>query len=130
MIKDTIKKFLGVGIKNESHRDVWLKKMLEKIPSGYKILDAGAGELKYKKYCGHLNYISQDFGQYTGEGDKQGLQMNQWDNSKLDIVSDITSIPVSDQSFDSIMCVEVLEPGRPLPWTPNGPSRSLSIPSG
>lgn len=98
------------GRKNKSTRDAWLEKVLGQIPDGSKILDAGAGELQYKKYCDHLEYVSQDFGQYDGKGDSIGLQKTQgWDNTKLDIVSDITNIPVSDASFDAVMCIEVLE---------------------
>jgi Methylase involved in ubiquinone/menaquinone biosynthesis len=37
------------------------------------------------------------------------LQTGPWDNSKLDIVSDILSIPLPDHSVDAIMCTEVLE---------------------
>lgn len=98
-----------VGKKNPLTREQWLKKKLADIPAGSRILDSGAGELKYAKYCSHLNYVSQDFGKYDGSGDGIGLQRGSWDNSKLDIVSDITSIPEPDQSFDAIMCIEVLE---------------------
>jgi len=35
--------------------------------------------------------------------------MDSWDNSKLDIISDISSIPRKNSSFDAIMCIEVLE---------------------
>jgi SAM-dependent methyltransferase len=99
----------SVGKSNISNRERWLKKTLRKIPKGKKILDAGAGELQYKKYCEHLKYTSQDFAEYNGEGNTSGLQMGSWDNTKLDIVSDITSIPVANASFDAIMCVEVFE---------------------
>ena len=94
---------------NRENREFWLERTLKKIPKNSKILDAGAGELQYKKYCGHLKYVAQDFGQYDGNGNQMGLQTEKWDNSKLDIVSDITRIPVSDKSFDAIMCVEVFE---------------------
>lgn len=98
-----------VGTHNIDAREKWLEKTLKSIPRGKKILDAGAGELQYKRFCEHLEYVSQDFAQYTGEGNHSGLQMGTWDNTKLDIVSDITSIPLKDNSFDAIMCIEVFE---------------------
>jgi ubiquinone/menaquinone biosynthesis C-methylase UbiE len=98
-----------VGLHNRLNREQWLKHTLQNIPNGETILDAGAGELKYKEYCSHLNYKSQDFGQYNGKGDGVGIQTQNWDNSKLDIVSDIASIPVEGNSFDNILCTEVFE---------------------
>ena len=99
----------GVGTKNESNRISWLETKLKEIPAGLRILDAGAGEQKYKQFCTHLSYVSQDFAKYDGRGDERGLQMGAWDQTKLDIISDITSIPEPDNSFDAIMCVEVFE---------------------
>lgn len=98
-----------IGTDNLSNREKWLEDILKKIPKGLKILDAGAGELQYKKYCTHLQYISQDFAQYNGKGDGCGLQTGEWDSTNLDIVSDITAIPVDDCSFDAIMSIEVFE---------------------
>jgi hypothetical protein len=63
-----------VGLNNLSNREQWLEATLKSLPAGLTILDAGAGECPYKKWCSHLNYISQDFGQYDGKGD-EGLQM-------------------------------------------------------
>jgi len=53
---------------NKETRDKFIKETLEKIPKGARILDAGAGELRNKKLCTHLNYVSQDFCQYDGKG--------------------------------------------------------------
>ena len=98
-----------VGIGNSEFRENWLKKVLMDIPVGMKILDAGAGESQYKKYCDHLEYVSQDYAEYDGIGDSKGIQKESRDYSKLDIVSDITSIPVENETFDVIMCIEVFE---------------------
>jgi len=97
-----------VGTTNESARVAWIEKALKRIPAGLTILDAGAGESQFKKFCDHLKYISQDFGEYHGGGEI-GLQMEKWDNSQLDIVSDITAIPLPDNSVDAVLCTEVLE---------------------
>lgn len=94
---------------NESFRNAWVAKSLSKIPSGKKVLDAGAGEMFFKKDCIHLKYTSQDFGKYDGRGNSVGLQTNTWQPDKIDIISDITSIPVKKGSFDVILCTEVLE---------------------
>lgn len=94
---------------NEKRREDWIASQLAAFPAGLKILDAGAGELKYKKFCAHLQYTSQDFSQYNGQGDGAGLQAAKWDVSKIDIVSDICDIPIGNESFDAILCAEVFE---------------------
>ncbi len=55
------------------------------------------------------NMYHIDFGEYDGKGDGEALQIGEFDYGKLDIISDITSIPAPDSSFDAIMCIEVLE---------------------
>lgn len=98
-----------VGTRNQAMREEWLERVLRQIPEGCRILDAGAGELAQKRFCGHLNYVSQDFAQYDGTGNGKGFHSGTWDQRKLDIVCDITSIPEATASFDAILCVEVFE---------------------
>ena len=97
------------GTKNEAMRETWIKKELEKLPKGLKILNVGAGDQHHKQYCSHLEYTSQDFVKYDGKGDGKGLQTSEYDYGDIDIKSDITSIPIKDSSFDVILCAEVLE---------------------
>lgn len=104
-----IKQKLNFGPRNQLNRERWLERKLQEIAPGSRILDAGAGELRYKKFCTHLDYVSQDFGQYDGAGNGEGLQEQVWDNSKLDLVCDIAAIPVANASFDAAMCIEVFE---------------------
>ncbi len=100
---------MSVGTQNESTRVAWIAQTLQKIPAGARLLDAGAGERQFERFCGHLRYVAQDFAQYDGQGNGVGLQTGRWDQSKLDIVSDIARIPEPDGAFDAIMCTEVFE---------------------
>lgn len=94
---------------NERNREEWLLSTLEKIPAGSRILDAGAGTQRYRRFCDGLNYVSQDFAAYDGRGDQAGLQVGDFNYGELDIVSDITNIPEPDGGFDAVMSIEVLE---------------------
>ena len=97
------------GTQNANNRNLWLEKVLKEIPDSSKILDAGAGNTNKKKYCEHLEYISQDIAQYVGTENTGGLHTGEVDYSKLDLVCDITDIPLEDSSLDAIMCIEVIE---------------------
>ena len=97
------------GRNSDQARVDWVRRALLSLPKGQRILDAGAGELRMKPFCAHLDYVSQDFCQYEGSGDGTALQTGAWDTSRIDIVSNITSMPVPDASFDAVLCTEVLE---------------------
>jgi len=99
----------AIGSLNGKNRDQWIAQELAKIPAGYSLLDAGAGEQPYRQYCQHLHYISQDFAEYKPEALQEGLQMKNWDYGVLDIISDVTRIPRPDASFDVVLCTEVIE---------------------
>ncbi len=77
----------------------FVKRVSQKMPIGMRILDAGAGELRYKKYFSHCDYVSQDL--CIGE--------KEWYFNEIDIKSDICNIPVKNESFDYILCTQVLE---------------------
>jgi SAM-dependent methyltransferase len=95
--------------KNESNRHEWVARAVSSLPAGWRILDAGAGEQPYRRYCEHLEYVSQDFGQYDPQAHPEGLQMREWNYGRVDHEGDITSIPEPSGAFDAILCTEVFE---------------------
>lgn len=108
---DLLRKWFGlqVGTRNAVTRDEWVKRALNELPAGSCILDAGAGNQRYRTLCSHLQYVALDFGRYDPNTDRTGLQSESWSYEGLDIVSDVASIPMKDGSFDAILCTEVLE---------------------
>lgn len=97
-------------------REAWIRKKLAGLQKGKSIIDVGAGEMIYKLSCQHLSYTSQDFGKYTGKNVKKGLQTGEFNARRVDIISDITRIPVESASFDYVLCTEVFE-HIPNPFT-------------
>lgn len=95
--------------RNSEIRNDWVKGKLLSMPKGKILLDAGAGESKYKKYCSHLKYIAQDFGEYVPGEIDTGIQSSKWDYSDINIKCDITDIPLESGSIDAILCTEVFE---------------------
>ena len=91
------------------HQYTYIIDWIKSLDSGKILLDAGAGIMRYKKYAGHLNYISQDFGSFEGEKKDSGQKDYQWDSKKCDIICDITSIPIKSESADYILFSEVIE---------------------
>jgi SAM-dependent methyltransferase len=77
----------------------FVKKVAAGLPPGTSLLDAGAGEGVYRKYFAHCNYKSVDLG--IGEPN--------WNYSHLDYVAPLYELPIEDESFDAILCTQVLE---------------------
>ncbi|NJP07839.1 MAG: class I SAM-dependent methyltransferase [Chloroflexaceae bacterium] len=85
---------------NGYKRYQWVANQARKLPENTRILDVGAGRGRYRELFTHCAYRAHDFGQEPGTIGSY---------TQLDYESDIISIPVPDESFDAILCTEVLE---------------------
>jgi ubiquinone/menaquinone biosynthesis C-methylase UbiE len=85
---------------NQRNRDEWIAQQAAKIPPGSRVLDVGAGRGPYRKLFAHCRYEAHDFGE-------EPATVGHY--TSLDHVSDVLAIPVSNASFDVIVCTEVLE---------------------
>jgi len=63
------------------------------------VLDAGAGECRFKAFFKDHQYIAVD----AAYGDAT------WDYSNIDVVSSLDSLPFEDNTFDAVICTQVLE---------------------
>lgn len=113
MIKKLIIK-LRYKLNDLYERDDFVIHQIKKIKPGLLILDAGAGSQRYKSYCSHLKYFSQDFGKYkndlvktldkTDVGGRIGYKYG-----PIDYLGNIWDIKEKDKKFDVILCTEVFE---------------------
>jgi len=86
-----------------------VKEFAESIPPSARVLDAAAGLKPYETFFRHCRYESCDF------GNVQEFYGNIDDGNRGDISSrhtyicPIEKIPVADDTFDFILCTQVLE---------------------
>jgi SAM-dependent methyltransferase len=98
------KSLLEIYSANQAARDAWIRKKVQQIATGSKVLDVGAGPAPYRDLFLNCEFKTHDFMQYNGY--KSGTEGKY---AAIDYVSDVTAIPVEDASFDVILCTEVLE---------------------
>jgi ubiquinone/menaquinone biosynthesis C-methylase UbiE len=64
----------------------------------FRVLDAGAGKAPFRNLFDHVTYETADFGQVDNKT-----------YAELDYVCDLTDIPVADESYDLVLCTQVME---------------------
>jgi SAM-dependent methyltransferase len=69
------------------------------LPPGVRVLDAGAGENKYKHHFAQQRYCGVDL----AVGDAT------WDYSRLDALADLSALPFRDSTFDAALSIVTLE---------------------
>jgi SAM-dependent methyltransferase len=69
------------------------------LPAGARVLDAGAGESRYKPLFSAQRYVALDL----AVGDVQ------WNYSGLDLLGDLECLPLADETFDAALNVVTLE---------------------
>ena len=92
----------------EASIESFVREVASSMPPGKLVLDAGAGEGRFKPLFEHTGYVGVDFAQ----GDPA------WNYSRLDLVGRLEALPFPDASFDHVLSIVVLEhtpePGRVL----------------
>ena len=77
----------------------FVSSMAATVPAGARVLDAGAGEGRYRSDFVHTRYIGVDLA--VGDAD--------WDYHDLDVLSSLIELPFSDGTFEAVLCTQVLE---------------------
>ena len=90
----------------EASIETFVRGVAAEVSPGKRVLDAGAGEGRFKPFFEHAEYVGIDFAQ----GDPS------WNYSRLDVLGKLEELPFPDASFDHVMSIVVLEhtpqPGR------------------
>ncbi len=104
MIYDRVRSLLpGALARYVLHFETAIERAVEdfakSLPTGVRVLDAGAGEGNYKAYFAAQRYTGLDL----AVGDSG------WDYSRLDAVGDLAALPFRDAVFDASLNVVTLE---------------------
>ncbi len=79
------------------HLESFLREFASSLPKGSRVLDAGAGDCRHKVFFEEHRYEATDFAEVPGKT-----------YGKLDFVGDLTDLPVADDTYDAIICTQVL----------------------
>ena len=101
---ERLPRFIPQWFKRRIETDLYLiydfsEEAAAKIPAHALVLDAGAGQGRFKSDFDHTRYVGVDL----AVGDMA------WDYSSLDAISNLTDLPFKDNSFDAALCTQVLE---------------------
>lgn len=103
MIKSFLKRFLRpISLRTDPEAfsiTQFVQWAAKQMHSQERVLDAGAGACRYKKYFAHARYESADFEDVFDKSAKD----------THDFVCDLSAIPKEDGSYDAILCTQVLE---------------------
>ncbi|RIK41060.1 MAG: class I SAM-dependent methyltransferase [Chloroflexi bacterium] len=86
---------------NSSRRylEDFLRRAAAAAPPGARVLDAGAGDGRYRHLFLHTQYEATDFGQVH----------KHYVFERLDFLSDLRHLPVAEDYYDQVICSQVLE---------------------
>lgn len=100
MIKPAISDLLKISTNPDGYSiRKFIKFASQEIPANSTVLDAGAGTCQYRFFFPHVNYESCDFHAIF---EKEAISLHTF-------ICSLESIPVSDNSYDAIICTQVLE---------------------
>lgn len=88
------------------------------VPSGARLLDAGAGDSPYRGFFAACDYRTHDWPGSPHAG-----------AAGADVIADIADLPLDDGSLDAVLCTEVLEHVRD-PRAAAGELRRILVPGG
>lgn len=74
----------------------------QSLPPGSRVLDAGAGEGRYRDWFRHCRYTGVDL----------GIGDDHWNYAGLDALADLSRLPFRDNTFDAMVNIVVLEHTR------------------
>jgi SAM-dependent methyltransferase len=99
-ISDRLRAFVDEARYERETILAFLRASASRLAPGSDVLDAGSGSAPYRELFEHCRYLTADFTEAYDHG---------WADSPPDIVCDLSSIPLPDETLDAVVCTQVLE---------------------